>query len=229
MSVRFSASSQHYESTVGLPASSTYSVTLWGYMTNDRNDYSCIWAIENAATSGTSYVTLQAEADGTQFSVFSSLNGGQFITNMVPGGWFRLGLSVNAGAGTVYYGAPTGALSTTAFTIGAPAGLNRMFLGSDSYGEWWDGRIAAVKMWQAALNATEIAAEFDSYDAVRTSNLLRTHKLQAPSTADDSGLGNTLTGGSGASTEADPPIVVASALPRPPVVGPSAAVMRSVW
>jgi hypothetical protein len=231
MSTRFSASGQHYTSTTGIISGSSFTMMCWAWLSADRNDWSCMLAFENQLSGASRWFELVTDGDGTSIT-FSTSGGTTAMGTVAVGEWHRFAVEVTASTATVYYGADTGPLSTATGACDSIATVvpTTFFVGTDSFGEWWNGRIACARVWNAALTQTELDAEFASYDAVRTANLLRNHKLQAPSTADDSGNGNTLTGGAGASAEADPPIVVPSvALPRPPVVGPSAAVMRAAW
>lgn len=231
MSTRFSASGQHYTSTTGIPTGTAFTMMCWAYLVTDRNTFSCMLALENAATSATRWYELVTDSDGTTIT-FSTSGGTVAMGTVTAGTWHRFAVEVSASTATVYYGADTGSLSTATGTCDSLATVvpTTFFVGTDSFGEWWNGRISCARAWNAALTQAELDAEFASFDAVRTTNLLRNHKLSVPSTADDSGLGHTLTGGTGATTEAEPPITVASALPRPPLVRPSpAAVRASSW
>lgn len=227
MSTRFSASGQHYTSTTGIPTGTAFTMMCWAYLSVDRNDFSCMLAMENAATSATRWYELVTDSDGTTIT-FSTSGGTIAMGTVTVGTWHRFAVGISGTTGTVYFGADTGSLSTATGTVDglATALPTTLFVGSDSFGEWFNGRIAVARSWDALLTQTELDAEFASWDAVRTANLLRNHKLQNPSTADDSGLSHTLTGGTGATTEADPPISTLS-LPRSPVMGASAAAMRA--
>lgn len=206
MSVRFSAANQVLTSTAGLP-SSTYTVTMWVYEVNNRASYSSYY--DMPSTTGASAATWQyagAGANGTSiiYAHSPSVETAGFATTI--GNWYRVAVVSNGTAVTLYRAAATGTIGTDTATVTAltPA---KLWIGGDSYpGEWFDGRIGAFKMWNAALNATEVAAEFTAYAPQRTANIVRCHTFQT-NTTDTSGNGNTLTAGAGAVTfEADPPI-----------------------
>lgn len=230
MSTRFSATGQNYTSTAGMVSGTAFTMMCWAYLVTDRNDFSCMLAYENQASGASRWYELVTDSDGTSIT-FSTSGGTVAMGTVTVGTWHRFAVQVSASTATVYYGADTGSLSTATGTCDSIATVvpSTFFVGTDSFGEWYNGRIACARVWNAALTQTELDAEFASFDAVRTTNLIRNHKLQSPSTADDSGNGNTLTGGTGATTEADPPITVASALPRPPVMPRAAAVRASSW
>lgn len=208
MATRFTASTQTYSAANGVPTGTTWAMMCWAWLAVDRNDYSCVMGYESAASSASQWMDFITEVDGSTIH-FDTPSGNIPMGTMTAGGsWKRLAVSVNGTAGTVYYGGETGSLTSGTGTVGSITTVSptTFFIGNDSYGEWWNGRVAVARVWNAVLTQSEFDAEFASWDAVRTANLLRSHKLQTPSTADDSGLGRTLTGGTGASTESDPPI-----------------------
>lgn len=206
MSVRFTATGQSYSSAASPPAT-TFTVTCWAYMAVNRANYSAIWASDQ--TGGATYLTLSSDSDGTTLVVFNSALVGSPITglSMSTGIWYQLGFTLSGGTGTLYYGAAAGAL-TTASSAGFGAVTSpSLTIGDDGFGgDFWNGRIANFKHYSAALTATEIQLELSQYVPIRGGNLVRWHPFLAAGTADASGNGNTLSGGSGASSEDGPPI-----------------------
>src|SRR5690606_37514347 len=84
---------------------------------------------------------------------------------------------------------------------------NTLRIGQSPWGgEWLNGRMAAVKIWTAALSANEIQAERDYTSPLRTSDLRAWYPFEVAETTDHSGNGETLSGGSSPSTEPGPGI-----------------------
>jgi hypothetical protein len=225
VAVRFNSSAP-YTATTGLP-SGDLTITCWAYQVTNRADYSCIWSMENGPTSASQYFQLITGATGDGVGLYYTGSNLSAAYTVTAGTWNQFAVTLSGTTATLYAAAAAGPLAQIATgTIPAVSKTN-LFIGSDSYGEWWNGRVAAFKAWNAALTLTQMQAEMLAYDAVVAAN--RVHKLQVPETTDYSGNGFTLSGGSGATTEADPPITVSSP-PRPPVIRPSAAAMRaSSW
>lgn len=149
--------------------------------------------------------------DGTTLTVVDSVVNfvGNF-TNTV-GQWVATAVVVNGGACTVYFGTDAGALTSASLGsgFGSHTAPTLLSIGTNGPGDnFVNGRVANFKMWQAVLTLGEIQADLASWSAVRTANLLRHHKFQVAETTDYSGNGNTLSGGTGAITEADPPIII---------------------
>lgn len=202
-----------------------------------------MWVKPSAATSHGPFGFGSANAGGS--TLFITVNGG--VLKLVDLGststagltlttdvWHCIGLTVSAAnAATYYYGTDPGSLTTaTATGVQNPTGSQTIFIGSDSFdGDWWRGSLAAVKLWDAELNASEVAAELGSYSAVRTSGLAQAHPFLVAETTDYSGNANTLSGGVGASTDPAGPSALGGggtpAAPRQPMVV-SGAMQRSL-
>ncbi|MFI6904894.1 hypothetical protein ACIBKY_26775 [Nonomuraea sp. NPDC050394] len=67
--------------------------------------------------------------------------------------------------------------------------------------EWLNGCLSHVRIWTAALSGAELEAEYTANSPVRTSNLFAFYRFTTAGTTDDSGNGQTLSGGTGTSTE----------------------------
>jgi len=224
MAVRFDATTDRYETTTGLPPT-VYTAMCWYYISVDRNAYSLLWELQyNGRTVINSpYITASKAIevwDGNQFKM--TLQGATV-------GWQRLALAVGTGGdATLYHGTATGALalSSTTTLIGSAATVDKLMIGNDPLDQWFNGRVAAYKMWNATLTQAEIEREFETYQPARTANLLRWHPFINAELVDYSGNGNTLTAGSTATaTEDGPPIPWRPARPwliHVPAVGPPA-------
>jgi len=216
MAVRFKASTDAYTSSV-VP-SGAFTCTCWVQLVSDLNYWTPVWGIFN----GTGvYRYLATNSDGTSFTFFGQ---GTNLTgpNAVIGTWYRIGIVVNGTNVTMYHGTATGELTTATGTAGTAA-ANEFRIGGSTYtNEVLNGRVAAMKLWQAILTPEEIVAELAQYQPRRTANLLRYHPFLKAETIDYSGNGNTLTAGSTATTTEDGPPIPWGPI-RPRLILPSAA------
>jgi hypothetical protein len=210
--VRFSASNHRYtRSASGLSGNQSW--TFWAKLGVDRDTYSIMIGQDNA---GSNYYQVQLGANGTVLGRDSTSGGSaNSAYDMVVGTWVFVATVNDTGAGTDIFGwhPAGGSWSTVALgagvTITGPADANTLYIGSSGFSNWFNGSIAAVKIWNAVLTVGELQAERDTYAAVKTSGLWANYKFNAgPSTTDDSGLGKTLTagGGSPALDSSGPPI-----------------------
>jgi hypothetical protein len=211
VSVRFAAATDAYTAGNGAPGGSTYSGVCWAYATANPAGGSVLYLAPTATGQNAWY--LCTNSGSTQ--LFFSDN------NVAPGGyafalntWYQLGFVVS-GTSVAFFAASLGSALTkyTATSVSAIT-PTRLFLGSDEYSGWWPGRLAGVKLWNVALTDDQMTAEFTQFRPVSPTGLLRYHRFVSASTADDSGLGNTLTAGSTATTtDADPPGVPELVIP----------------
>lgn len=202
MAIRFDASGESFTASLGLGSVTDYTVCAWLFVAVDRNSWSTAWSLDN----GTGDVdVLQTGEDGTAWGLYS--DGGPIaITSTVVGTWYFIGISRAGSGGTAYYradGAPS--LSTVNLAgSSATTNLTNLRLGDSPWtGEWLNGRLAAWKLWTAALSQAEIEAEAGQYDAVRTTNLAASFPF-IDDTLDDGPNGYTLSGGNGTAFEAGP-------------------------
>jgi len=228
MAVRWSASGQSYAGTTGLPASTTWSMTCWAKITTDRNQFSCIAGVYD----GTGGVELATDTDGTTLRLFN-LGTTLGSVALTVGAWYKIGVVISGTSGTLYVGPDGGALTPTSGTISAPPAPNNFTVGtSDAAGDFFNGSVTNVKMWQAALSSGEVATELAQYDVARTANNLRAHRFIVEEPGDYSGNGRTLTGGTGATHEAGPSITdptgVFEDVSTPPVIRSSTGAQTSV-
>ncbi|HEV2778820.1 MAG TPA: LamG domain-containing protein [Actinophytocola sp.] len=223
MAVRFDAASENYTAATGLP-SNVYTFAAWirpaAVGATNRVVY---WL----TTSGDVFTGIQVRSNAsTDLQAYDS--GSYAFNGLGPlsasaGVWYRVALVVN-GANATFYRAAAGDVlgSASAANFTTPATPTSFHLGDDPYDEYWDGRLAAVKMWQAALTPAEVEVELGQYTPRRTADLLRWHPFITAEATDYSGNGHTLSGGTGTTTEDGPPIPWGAA---PIVLGkPAAAV-----
>lgn len=207
MAVRFDTANDRLLATTGLPTGATWTITLWLYISVDRNDYSSFASINNSPAPPVAW--LNTVSNGTSLG-FDTQGGAMASTYpATAGAWFRYGVAVEPG-GTVrmYAGAATGGLTayTADMATRIPTSPAQLWIGSAYDGSWFNGRVAAFKLWNVALSAAEVETEFTQYAVARTADLIRSHPF-IDSTADTSGNGHTFTAESSpVSWEAGPDI-----------------------
>jgi hypothetical protein len=205
VAVRFDVDSDKYTTTTALPGS-TFTITCWAYLAADRNAFSCI-----LHATGTSSFWIETDSDGTTLDIFGG-SGSSIVVgpSLTVGTWYKLAAVVSGTSATFYWAdISTGTLSSASSSSWpAPSSVTSMAIGgvTNNATESWNGRVAAVKLWTAALTTTQIDAELNQFTPVVTSGLQRYHPFHVAETTDYSGNGNTLSGGTGATTEADPAI-----------------------
>lgn len=210
MAVRLSADNQDFTRTLSLGTVSTYTVAGWVKISVDRNDWSCMWCLDDNSTSN--YELVETDTTGTQFKfITDNASSGINLGAATAGIWMFIGISRSSSAGTGYWRGEADASFATAALTGAGAsvtGTTLRFGESIFGGEWLNGALAAVKVWNGvALTADEMWAESAQYQPVRTAGLLAYYPFLRTETVDYSGGARTLSGGSGTSTEAGPGIV----------------------
>lgn len=221
MAVRFDASTENYTRTWSLGALSQWSCAFWGKISVDRNTWSTFLSIDNTTTSD--YNVLQVDSDGTSLGYWVA---GGFHTNttspiaLTVGTWYFIACSVNGASGTLVAQALNAASPTvvTWSTGQAISNATTLRLGDDMASEWLNGAMAGVKIWTGAtLTQAELEQERWSYLPKRLANLKAWYPLLTPSTVDYSGNGQTLSGGTGTTTEDGPGIGWGQRGPRAPI------------
>ena len=134
------------------------------------------------------------------------------------GQWYYAALVFNpSGTSEFYCGTAVDASLTgpgieTLPLAGIP-GAASVVIATDGLGDYFNGRVAQVKIWSAMLTKTELEAEWKRDGIARTANLWAYHSFRnGPQTNDESGNGHTLTAGGTLVAEAGPPSEVAMML-----------------
>lgn len=208
--VSFSAANQAYtRSANGLAGNST--TTFWMKLNADRDSYSV--AIGHGGDGG-NYVQLGTGSDGVTLVRGTTTAGSVNSGYTVPVGTWVFVASVNdTGAGDDWFawhpvGGSFNSVSGATAIVGY-SNANTLFIANDSFGDWFNGSIAAVKIWDAVLTLAEIQAERNTYAPVRTANVWANYQFRnGPQISDDSSNGRNLTAGAGtpAVDTAGPPI-----------------------
>jgi len=220
MAVRFDLETDAYERALSLPGT-TYTYTCWFYISAYRSFWSGIIDVGSGAPFWQYF-----GIDASNTNIIFAWNGATHI-NVAPsasGVWFRGAVVRSGTALTAYAGQVQNALSDS---NGGITGLTpgKLSIGrSVNNGEWFNGRVAAFKMWDAALTLAEIENELAQYQPRRTTNLLRFHPFINTELTDYSGGGYNLTAGSTSTAIEDgPPIPCSRSRPRLIVPGTAAA------
>jgi hypothetical protein len=204
MAVRFDAASENYTSTSGGITGTAATVLCWFRPVVDRNEYSGIWRL--AGSGDAVQMALYLADDGSTIiaidSAFTELEGPGTVVNT----WYRAAVVMTGTTQTLYAGAFGAALQTFSATRNAISSPPRFGVGVPSEDEWFNGRVANVKLYEAALSLAECEAGLAQYAPHRSTNLRRHHPFLQAELTDHSGNGSTLSGGTGATTEDGPPI-----------------------
>ena len=167
----------------------------------------CGWFKLQATASGTNSTMIGADAGSSSYWVVFvasgvlqiDTNGGTLNTGYAPtvDTWYFVADSYveSTGIHTLRIAPDGGSMSTfTSVALDGIEGGENLFVGGNGFTAWFEGSIAAVKVWDAALSGTELADERTSYAAVRTADLWAEYRFDSePFTTDTSGNGRTLT------------------------------------
>lgn len=237
MAVRFSnTTGQSYTSTSSVPTGAL-TITCWAQLVSDINTFAPFWALDNNSSSAADLLcTTSSDGVGLRvYGVTEQLDG----PDMVVGTWYRIAVTKSSARSvTLYYGALGSALSVstpTTYSAITPTTLRVGGFRSGVATNSPDARIADFKQWSTDLTQAEVETELAQSVPARLANLVRWHPLLTADAADYSGAGLTLSGGTGATTEAGPPnpwldlppTTVLPAAAAPPPAAPGAFLMLS--
>ncbi|MEU6778564.1 LamG-like jellyroll fold domain-containing protein [Nonomuraea angiospora] len=204
MAVRYAAAGQHHTRTLELASVSTLTVSCWMKISVDRNDFSTVWSIDNGTSD---YISLKTNSDGTTVRVLIDA-----VTvasrAFTPGVWYYVAVSCGASSGfMISRAAGAASFDVDTWTTGATtlAANLRIGVAADNTA-WFNGCVAALRVWVAALTQAEAQAEYGDYLPQRTANLWAAYAFYRAETLDYSGNNRTLTGGTGATATGGPPI-----------------------
>lgn len=178
-----------------LPASTNAAtVAGWYKLLTDRDAKTHLWYLVRYAATATD-ASIRSEPDGTAMKFIANYGSNQSATviDMAAGVWYYICASMSGGTATIYW-APEGQTSlsslTRAFTNLAP---ERLILGNNEGGEFFRGRLAYQRCWNAALSGAQALAEYHDTAAVLATDLLTDHPMDGADVAeclvDESGNG----------------------------------------
>jgi hypothetical protein len=230
MAVRFSEAGDRVTWTGTAPTpSSGLTITSWVYVAVDRNDFSTLIRLHSSSGAVTN-LNLATDSGGTMPCVFTAGGSSTGPQALPVAGWARVAVTVTGSTSTIFVALDAaGATQSQAGTVGANAGVSPdsgYTLGGRSPvdgSEWFDGRLAHVRVWAAVLTQTEIESEWASATPVRSAGLFAAYPLaDATDLADHSGAGRHLAAGSTAVTTEDGPPIATT------VAGTLAATLPSI-
>jgi hypothetical protein len=148
-------------------------------------------------------------ANGRTPSVYSPSNAtGISAAEQALSTYVYVAATLSGTAAQLLYGNTPGSLTKVTGTVAAGGTPDRItFFGRSAAdgSEWLNGILAHWRIWTAVLSDSEIAAESQSADPVRTSGLWSDWDFAAAALTDGSGNGRNLTAGSTALTAATDP------------------------
>ena len=210
--VRFDSTSDYYDRS-GSGLSGPITMALWVYRSVDSNTYESSLTVYD---SGSRYFSIGSSASGDQAVVWdgsgSSIAGSGF--NLDVGSWYYIAAVYDpvghpTGPSRMYYAPASDTSLTEEVSTATLSGVTNtafLLIGMDGLGDFWNGRVAQVKIWNAALTKAELEAEWKRDSVARTSNLWGYYSFRGgPQTTDESGNGRTLDAHGTLVSEAGPP------------------------
>lgn len=214
MAVRYSADGQDHNRAIALGTQASLSFCCWFKQSVDRNDYSSLFFLDNGTGDNWG---MQTGADGSTMATVFDASTQEGMGAITTGVWYWVMLATSGTTGFLYYktiGSPLTVVSVTSVTASVNAATLR--IGESPWGaEWWNGCIAAPKLWLGQLGRSEAECESQQYAPTRTANLAGAWHQLRPDPLDYSGNGRSLAGGAGATYEDGPPIPLRRIVIRP--------------
>jgi Concanavalin A-like lectin/glucanases superfamily len=206
MAVRFDASTDNYARTTTLPPITTFSILGWGYLSVSRGAISTFFYFgQSGVTIG---YTCRTGANGLTLQGNNSASS-QAGTALTVGAWNHLALVVAGTGANQMQIFLNGVLDITMSGSTGPSAQTLILSGSVS-GQWLNGRLAAVKVYDAVLTAADIAQEMRTYQPIRLDNLNSWYPMSdlalAGNSTDFGGSGLALTPAGTLAVEDGPPI-----------------------
>src|SRR5690606_31110169 len=197
MAVRFDSENDTYIRSVGWGEQPAFSVSCWVYLSTDRNDYSTVWSLDDGTANN---IVIQTDGDGTTLGIVSNGSWSSVSLGMSVGQWYWVGVVKNGDTATVYRSTGTGPITSTSHSVTNALTADTLRIGQSPWdGEFLSGRVAALKVWGDAHPS--ITEERDYTTPVRATSLRAWYPFEVAETTDHSGNGETLSGGSGATTQ----------------------------
>jgi hypothetical protein len=218
MAIRFTTAGDFLDYTGGAPANTSTTFVCWAYMAvNTATNADLV----RFRTSGDGTVAvLTTFTDGVTIRLTSPGNGFNGSYVFTPGVWAKVACTVAGTTGTIYAadGQSNTILTTTGtLTAGTQVRYALAGRGGADTTEHWNGRLAAVKIYNRILTLDEIQAEWAQTLPVGDAGLYAAYTLDSATAAgvvDHSGNGRSTTLGS-TITEDGPPIPRRRFISRP--------------
>ncbi|MBV9919992.1 MAG: hypothetical protein JOY78_03930 [Pseudonocardia sp.] len=193
-------------STIAPP--STFTITMWVYLTTDRGTWSTFLQLRDSGDA--TVAELAAGSSGHSGPLYWDGSGDLVgTTDFTVGAWRKIAITRTGSSGKLYSATPTGTTELISGTVNTatPSSLTLGSRGPFDGSQFWNGRIACVRVWSAVLSQAEIEAEWPSATPVRTSNLWANWRMAGTSDLTDTVSSRVLTSaGGGLTTEQGPPV-----------------------
>jgi hypothetical protein len=211
MAVRFDASGERYSPSQISGTAATYTLACWARLEVNRASLSTLWQLDNGT--GSNYLRVTAwNGSALAFQTDVGSWNGLMSTTLTVGDWYYIGFSATANPGQARFAIR--AADSTTFTTSTSSQANTsptagtLWVGAgQTASQWFNGSLANIKIWNAALSTEELQAESWTYRPVRTGGLYAWYPLLTPDIYDYSGNRHSLFGGTGVSVADGPPLV----------------------
>jgi len=206
MAVRSDASADGLSATTNLPTITGFTIMGWFLRSGTGQSapgYEAVIGFGGAST-GNKYACYFRTAGAATFAVTewtTDFTGSAISDNT----WYHVAMTVAGTGANQLKGYLNGVLDATGNGSAGITAAQLQILG-DAAGEWFNGKCAAVKIYNAVLTVDEIALEMRQYLPFRTANLNRFIPGIDSTTLDYSGSANNLTAGGTLAFEDGPPI-----------------------
>lgn len=207
MAVRFDAATEEYTRASSLGTLTQFSITCWLKISVDQNNISTVWCVDNGFAGD--YIRLCTDTDGTTLIIADDLDG-HTLGAATVGTWYYVGFSVNGSSAMAVMQAANASAPTVTTWLDSSSSTNivNLRIGDAVFdGQYLNGCVAAFKFWSGiTLSQAELEAEAWTYLPRRATGLRGWYPFLRAETTDYSGLGQTLSGGTGTTTEDGPPV-----------------------
>lgn len=208
MAVRFDAATEEYTRAASLGTVTQFAISCWVKLSVDLNTLSTIWCVDNGFSGD--FIRLCTSSDGNTLVVTDDTLGAHTVGSLAVGTWCHVAIAFNgANATAVFRAASDTANTITTWADSASStSIVNLRIGDGVFdGQYFNGCVAAFKLWTGvALSQADLEAEAWTYMPRRTNGIRAWYPFLRAETTDYSGLGSTLSGGSGTTTEDGPPV-----------------------
>ena len=217
MAIRFDNTTDYLSRTTSLPPIASFTIMSWAQLSVDKNDYVGFFSF--GESSGGRFFEIGTFTDGVSFHLYNGSveTSGSALT---VGVWYHCSLVVSGtgvGASIARIATLTGVLQTLTLDGNAAMAAQELIFGSGNSAnliDFMNGRLAAVKIYNAPLTLPEILTEMPFYLPQRQAHLNASYPLLTHvENQDISQQGQLLTINGTLTTEDGPPIAWAPYYP----------------
>lgn len=202
MAILFNATTDGTTAAVSGLTGGTYTLLGWVYLAVDLDTYSGIASLEGTTPS----CSLSTRVNGTTLTAWDTAGTepGLAGTTVTVGTWYRFAVTVGSGTTALYSGTTTGALAKVSAAQAQDSSPTRIAFAKSVFGDYFNGRLHAIKVWNATLSDDEVAVELSQNRPMRSAGLVAWYPA-IDDLKDYSGNGRDMVAGSTAVTVEDGP------------------------